>query len=565
MQAMILAAGVGKRLGKYTRNGTKCMVEVAGRTLVERAFSALINAGIQKIILVVGHKADLLRGFIDRRYPALDVEYIENPDYESTNNIYSLWLARHKLLEDHTLLLESDVIFHDDVISRLLESNAQDMAVVSRFEMWMDGTVATLDGDDDISRIIDKSDFEWESSGEYYKTVNIYKFSREFSRNFYLPFLEAYVRSFGHNQYYEQVLTILAKTSASRIKALKIEAAIWYEIDDLHELSIAETIFADDTGRYDALTEQNGGYWRYPDVVDFREPVLPGYPPENMIKELEKIFPVLLTRRPSDWSTQDLLAANFLGIDPDSVVAAPGFNALLSSIPNHESAEIRKRAAVHLEELLSEGVSSEFIVVDESGLELLSGKNTETFLQDEILGLYKNLVVVKRISDYHGVRGLNLAVAASGNRKLISEIRATLLNSQRCSFTEYWLQIAPKYRQQYSISCQRFQETWRELKEMLQNIPGVFAEASGARHLKIKLHLVEPTSSLEISTSILSHFNLLVETSQDPERLSRDVCIRVACRSATENRRLTVALGSMLRPESSVQYPSKRGLDCGES
>ena len=150
MQAIILAAGMGKRLGRYTKEATKCMVKVNGKTLIEYAIESLVQNNIRKLIMVIGYKGDVLRDFIKEKFNksnlnGMEIEYIENPIYDKTNNIYSLYLACDKLMQDDTILLESDLIYRPQIIFKLIESSEKNLAVVSPFESWMDGTCTMLD------------------------------------------------------------------------------------------------------------------------------------------------------------------------------------------------------------------------------------------------------------------------------------------------------------------------------------------------------------------------------------------------------------------------------------
>ncbi len=299
MQAMILAAGMGKRLGKYTEDGTKCMVRVNGKSLIERALEALIRVGIKRVVLVVGYRADRLRDFLDCRYPELDLVFVLNETYATTNNIYSLWLAREHLVADDTLLLESDLIFQTRILEKLIADPEPNLAVVSKFEAWMDGTVTMVDDERNIVSVIDKRAFKWKHVEEYYKTVNIYKFSREFSASYYLPFLDAYLKAFGHNQYYEQVLKVLAFLEDVRFKALLVSGKRWYEIDDPNDLSVAETIFSESEGKLERMQARYGGYWRFPGLLDYCYLVNPYFPPKRLVKEMTCSFRVLLTQYPS--------------------------------------------------------------------------------------------------------------------------------------------------------------------------------------------------------------------------------------------------------------------------
>ena len=191
MQAIILAAGMGKRLGEYTHDNTKCMLEVNGIRLIDRALSALKEVKVTRVILVVGYKGQNVKDYVGENYQGIPIEYVENPIYDKTNNIYSLYLAKDYMLAEDTLLLESDIIFDPSVIKKLVGNEYPNLALVDKYESWMDGTVVTLDKDQKITRFIDKSGFDFAEIHKYYKTVNIYKFSKDFSAKYYVPFLAA--------------------------------------------------------------------------------------------------------------------------------------------------------------------------------------------------------------------------------------------------------------------------------------------------------------------------------------------------------------------------------------
>ena len=209
MQAIILAAGMGKRLKDLTSNATKCMVEVNGVTMIERMLSQLDALELNKIIMVVGYESRKLTEYVQSLPIKTKIEFVDNDVYYKTNNIYSLYLARDYLTQDDTLLLESDLIFEDAVLRRLLDNPYPSLALVAKFESWMDGTVVVLDEENNIKNFLGKKDFVFEDIAGYYKTVNIYKFSKSFSQSHYVPFLEAYSKALGNNEYYEQVLKVI--------------------------------------------------------------------------------------------------------------------------------------------------------------------------------------------------------------------------------------------------------------------------------------------------------------------------------------------------------------------
>ena len=133
MQAIILAAGMGKRLGKLTQNNTKCMVEVGGVRLIERALYILDKKNLSRIVMVVGYQCENLMQFVGGLGIDTPVEYIINEVYDRTNNIYSLSMAKDWLVKEDTLLLESDLIFEED--SFLLLEDILDEA--GELEQWV--------------------------------------------------------------------------------------------------------------------------------------------------------------------------------------------------------------------------------------------------------------------------------------------------------------------------------------------------------------------------------------------------------------------------------------------
>lgn len=260
MQAIILAAGMGKRLKKLTQNNTKCMVKVNGVSLIERMLGQLDSLMLNKVIIVIGYEGQKLKEYIETLDIATEIKYVENPIYDKTNNIYSLALAKDYLIEDDTLLLESDLIFEDDVLDLLLNDPRETLALVDKYESWMDGTCIKIGDDDSIEAFVPGKKFRFEDIPKYYKTVNIYKFSKHFSTTHYVPFLEAYSKALGNNEYYEQVLRVIATLDEPEIKAKRLTGQLWYEIDDVQDLDIAETMFVkDDSERLQRIQKRWGG------------------------------------------------------------------------------------------------------------------------------------------------------------------------------------------------------------------------------------------------------------------------------------------------------------------
>ena len=303
MQAIILAAGMGRRLGELTKNNTKCMVQVNGTALIDRLLLQLSRLDLKRVVIVVGYEGKKLREYIGTRYDhLLHIEYVNNPVYDKTNNIYSLALAKDHLQEDDTLLIESDLIFDEEMFSLILDNPCPNLALVAKYQTWMDGTMVCLDGENNIVNFVPKKAFNYADTDHYYKTVNIYKFSRDFSRHKYVPFLEAYSKAVGNNEYYEQVLRVITFLDKSELKALPITNEKWYEIDDIQDLDIASTLFADEDEQLQLYMRRFGGYWRFPGLLDYCYLVNPYYPSQRMRDEMRANFDTLLTEYPSGMS-----------------------------------------------------------------------------------------------------------------------------------------------------------------------------------------------------------------------------------------------------------------------
>ena len=333
MQAIILAAGMGRRLGEYTKDNTKCMLPVNGVRLIDRLLSQLSKLELNRVVIVVGYQGQNLIDYIGGRYDKqLKIEFVENPIYDKTNNIYSLALAKDKLQEDDTLLIESDLIFDDGMFSLLTENPYPNLALVAKYETWMDGTMVRLDADNNIVNFVPKAAFDYNETDSYYKTVNIYKFSREFSQTKYVPFLEAYSKAVGNNEYYENVLRIISFLNSHDLKALPITNEKWYEIDDKQDLDIAEALFADEKDLLRKYYGRFGGFWRFPKMLDFCYLVNPYFPTPRVVDEMRANFQTLLTQYPSGMKVNTIIASKCFGVSEDYIIPGNGAAELIKAL-----------------------------------------------------------------------------------------------------------------------------------------------------------------------------------------------------------------------------------------
>ena len=601
MQAMILAAGMGRRLKELTKDATKCMVKVNGVTLIERALTALDKLSLRRIILVVGYEGDRLREYVDSLPIRTPIVYVENPIYDKTNNIYSLYLARNYLLEDDTLLLESDLIFEEAVLRRLLDNPYPSLALVARYESWMDGTVVTLDEEDNITGFIGKKDFDFEKTDSYYKTVNIYKFGRDFSSGYYVPFLEAYCHALGHNEYYEQVLKVIAYLDRPVIKAARLEGESWYEIDDIQDLDIAESIFATGEDKLRRFARRYGGYWRYPGLLDYCYLVNPFYPSPKLVSELKNNFDVLLTNYPSGMEVNSLLAAKYFGLKKEQIVVGNGAAELIKALmellpgrlgtvlptfeeyPNRKPGEIcaycpeaSRGYAYTAKDLMDYFADKDIAVLTlinpdnptgnyipradvltlakwaaQKGIRLIVDESFVDFcdcergslLDREVLREYPELLVVKSISKSFGVPGLRLGVAAGGDEALIGAAKKSVAIWNINSFGEFYMQIAEKYRSDYEAGLARFCRVRADFAAGLKTIPGLEVYPSQANYIMCRL--TGSLTATELTVRLLEDYKILIKDLSGKKGLDGEF-IRLAVRRPEENERLLTALSKLL-------------------
>jgi choline kinase len=234
--ALLLAAGMGSRLRPLTRNFPKCLTEVGGIPILERLINNLVVCGIDRLVVVIGHQGDRIRDFLNDKAGDLQVDYIHSPAYRTTNNIYSLWLAREHIQEPF-LLVESDLVFDPLMMEDLLHP---DKVAISRILPWMNGTTVTLDAERRVRS------FHVGSGGEndpsHYKTVNIYCLSRQ-SWNKVVTRLNRYISDGRVGDYYEAVFTEMVGDGALSFEAVFFDPDCWYEIDTLVDLNAADRMF----------------------------------------------------------------------------------------------------------------------------------------------------------------------------------------------------------------------------------------------------------------------------------------------------------------------------------
>lgn len=603
MQAVILAAGMGKRLKELTKDNTKCMVQVNGVALIDRLLTQLSRLDLTRVIIVVGYKGENLVEHIGDRYAGrLNIEYVENPIYDKTNNIYSLALTKDKLLEDDTLLIESDLILDDRMFPLIMDNPHPNIALVAKYQTWMDGTMVRIDEENNVVNFVPKKAFKYSDVDSYYKTVNLYKFSKDFLQHKYVPFLDAYCAALGNNEYYEQVLRVICMLDNSDLKALPISNERWYEIDDIQDLDIAEALFASDEEHHRLYMKRFGGYWRFPGMLDYCYLVNPYFPSKRLKDEMRANFDTLLTEYPSGMYVNSLLAGKCFGVKQEYIVPGNGAAELIKSLmekvegrlgviyptfeeyPNRRSADsleifvpetedfhytaddVMEYFSKHKPETLliinpdnpsgnyipykdvlrlaswcrSEGVR---LVVDESFVDFSTEFPRNTLLRNDILEQFPDMIVVKSISKSYGVPGLRLGIMASADKELISFVKKDVSIWNLNSFAEFFMQIYTKHEADYIKAAEKFRKEREVFKKELMSVP--FLRVFDSESNYFLCEVLPPYGSYGLAVRLLNEHNILIKDCSIKKVFAGRSYIRVAIRNREDNRRLVETLKTL--------------------
>ena len=598
MQAIILAAGMGKRLGEFTKDNTKCMVPVNGIPLIDRVLRQLSELPLNRVVIVVGYEGQKLIDYLGNEQNGLKIEYVNNPVYDKTNNIYSLALAKDKLQEDDTLLIESDLIFDDGMFKLLVDNSYPNLALVAKYEPWMDGTMVRIDSDNNIVNFVPKAAFRYEDTDIYYKTVNIYKFSKEFSQTKYVPFLDAYTKAVGNNEYYENVLRIISFLNSHDLKAMPITNKKWYEIDDKQDLDIAEALFADEKDVLRKYYGRYGGFWRFPKMLDYCYLVNPYFNESRIIDEMQAQFRTLISEYPSGMKVNSLIASKCWGVKEEYIIPGNGAaelikalmellpgtmgvtrptfeeypnrrdkNTLVTFIPQNNNYRYTAKDLMdyfgehHANNILlinPDNPSGNFIptddvialaawcqnqnirlIVDESFVDFSNDFMNNTLLHDNILEAYPTLVVMKSISKSYGVPGIRLGILCSADTGLISRMKKMVSIWNINSFAEYFMQIFTKYEKDYKRACEKFIAEREDFERNLKEINFLRVMPSQANYFLCEI--LPPKNANQLVLTMLNKYNILVRDCSDKQGFDGKQYMRIAVRNHEDNAKFVLA------------------------
>jgi len=232
--ALLLAAGTGSRLSPLTDMTPKCLVSVNEISILERLIHSLQVHNFKRLVVVVGHQADCIRSFLGTRAGGMEITYITSPLYKTTNNIYSLWLAR-KAIDGPFLLIESDLVFDPEMLTDMLYP---DRIAVAGLQPCMNGTTVTISNCWEIEAFYCGAH---KHDDNHYKTVNIYSLSTK-TWQLVRERLDRHISNNMVNGYYETVFAEMVNEGCLSFTPVFFDVNRWYEIDTIADLRAAEHV-----------------------------------------------------------------------------------------------------------------------------------------------------------------------------------------------------------------------------------------------------------------------------------------------------------------------------------
>ncbi|HEX5608540.1 MAG TPA: aminotransferase class I/II-fold pyridoxal phosphate-dependent enzyme [Solirubrobacterales bacterium] len=599
-RAVILAAGLGSRLGPFTERLPKPLLTVGGTPILESTVRTLAAAGVERTMIVVGHLGGEIAAAIGPRQAGMEIEYAESDRFESTNDIYSLWRGRGGLQGD-TLVIEGDVLFDPAVLKAMRAPGSENVAAVARFEPSMDGTVVAVDPQGLVEEIFYADDqgpgFEYEGK---YKTINVWLFRGEYLERELLPELERMVKADeGMDRCFEVILASAIRERSSRFRAADCSEIPWYEVDTHEDRRAAEYMFSTPPERLQTIAGQHGGYWRH-DLVDHRLLTNAHFPSAELMAEIAAELDHLVREYPVGQAALAEIAGTAFGHRPDRIVVGNGSSELMKhlvgaarravvvpvpSFNEYESLAADRVVRVPLAEgsfrldveAVLDGVRehrADLAVVispnnptavaepaavlgglarqlHELDCRLLLDESFVDFCADPAehslewsLDAHPNLVVMKSVSKVFGVGGLRLGYLATADTGLAAEIAAKLPIWHVNGPAEAFLRTLPGHLRAFRESCALTRRETDELSAGLESLAELSVLPSDANYVLVQLPLRHSAEAL-VERLFAGH-GILVKDCAGKSMPEGDRYLRIASRGEARNERFLEVFASLL-------------------
>lgn len=595
MKAIILAAGYGNRMRPFTDKTHKTLLKIGDQTIIERIINSLLNNDIKNIVVVTGYRDEELKNFLTKRYTQaeINIQYVHNAKYKETNNIYSLSLAlNHTAIDDDIILIESDLIFDSTIIKQLILSPYANVALLDKFRSGMDGTVVTV-ADQTITSIIPPhlqgSDFNF---ADKYKTLNIYKFSKEFCNTSFKKLLSYYAEIFDANSYYELILGILIYVQKETIYAEIVPPKSWTEVDDPNDLSLAEFTFHPDN-RLETVESALGGLWHY-DLLDFCYIRNMYFPNHSILAEMKNNLPRLIHNYGSKQSLLDQKLSYFLLCKKENLTVLNGASQIYPILKNYfkgkmalipkptfgeyprifgndhfysdqigiNRSEIEAKAKQHdiivfvnpnnpTGSIVPTAKIYEFagnhpqktIIVDESFIDFSDESSIIDLLEKNPLD---NVIVIKSLSKNLGIPGLRIGFVYSTNQSLNEHIKESVPIWNMSSLSEFFLEVILKHKGSLTssyVKTKQDREAFYQALKKLNFVDQVYPSAGN--FILVSLKHFKKENGAKLVNELLCKYNIYIKD-VSPKFSDGKMYLRLAVRLKHENVHLIKCLSDVV-------------------
>lgn len=591
MKAIILAAGFGGRMRPLTDNKHKTLLEISGETIVDRMLNALKEVGVKDVIVATGYRHTELVAHLEGTHADISFTFVNNERFAETNNIFSLALVLESVdIDDDIILIESDLIFKSKTLKKLADSKHHNVAMVDRYRSGMDGTVVRLEQDIVVEVIpphLQGRNFDF---SDKYKTLNIYKFSREFLNGNFSKIIRYYAQTIDDNCYYELILGLLIYLQQDGIHAELVDDEGWAEVDDPNDLSTAEFAF-DKESRLGILDNAYGGMWNY-DVLDFCYIRNMHFPTSAMLSELKlnlekllqnygssqkvlntklsyallcdaeklcilngasQIFPILarlfhskriLMPSPSFGEYERVfpdanLYKDAVGFDPEELQLKSSDSDLVVIVnPNNPTGSTLKTEFIFN---LAKSHPSTTYIIDESFIDFSDEESIITELEKEPLD---NVLVMQSLSKSWGVPGVRLGFIYTSNKTLLADIGSEVPIWNSNSVAEFYLEIFLKHKKSYSESIEKTKADRSHLKSSLEKlsvVESVFDSQADFLLLRLK---GDSNFASKLTSKLIEKYDIYVKNISSKINDGRGY-LRIAVRLPLEHEHLANAISSV--------------------
>ncbi|MBO7078185.1 MAG: aminotransferase class I/II-fold pyridoxal phosphate-dependent enzyme [Bacilli bacterium] len=470
MQAVILAAGKGTRLGHLGKEIPKCLCSIAKKLIIERAIDNFVEANIKDFVIVINYKAEKIKEHLLKVYPELNFTFVDENDYENIehNNIYSLVLALPFIKKDF-ILVEGDIIFEVSTLKQLIKDK-KSKAVLSTYAPYLNGSGVVVKNNKCIALQ------KYSNQENLYKTVNLYYIS---NKNKVKKDIDKFTKINGYNHYYEEAFNI------KQFKPYIVEPENWYEVDTVADLDVANIIYSSGEEKYKLLSERYGGHWMIPGLIDCCYLTNPFFDIHKIFNSID--LGLLASSYPAGEKETRAIAANLFNLSADNILVGngatelisvlgrhyrkyptymtyPTFNEYDSAFDRHNKAKFEKADVVIIVNpnnptgdytdpgsilKLVDKYSSKIFIIDESFNDFVEEKLKKSFIGCK----YDNVIVVKSLGKSYGINGLKLGILYSHNKKIIESLKELMPSWNVNSISQEVLSQLKAYESKYKLAC----------------------------------------------------------------------------------------------------------------